>query len=151
MKLKELAHAAENYHSVLAENRQLFNEVQELKGSVPWLCCVRLYKGPILTSFFTSLAGNIRVYCRTRPFLPKQTGKSCIEYIGDNGEIIISNPSKPGKDGQRMFKFNKVYDPAATQGYNLSFNMYIGCCMHNVLVKSNTTCTNKLYEYIYTI
>ncbi|XP_044476477.1 kinesin-like protein KIN-14P isoform X2 [Mangifera indica] len=90
LKLKELAHAAENYHSVLAENRQLFNEVQELKG-------------------------NIRVYCRTRPFLPKQTGKSCIEYIGDNGEIIISNPSKPGKDGQRMFKFNKVYDPAATQ------------------------------------
>ncbi|KAJ0047572.1 hypothetical protein Pint_16480 [Pistacia integerrima] len=91
VKLKELGDAAENYHSALAENRRLFNEVQELKG-------------------------NIRVYCRARPFLPKQTGKqSCLEYIGENGEIIISNPSKPGKDGQRMFKFNKVYGPVATQ------------------------------------
>ncbi|XP_044465600.1 kinesin-like protein KIN-14C isoform X2 [Mangifera indica] len=91
VKLKELGDAVENYHNVLAENRQLFNEVQELKG-------------------------NIRVYCRARPFLLKQTGKqSCIEYIGENGEIIISNPSKPGKDGQRVFKFNKVYGPVATQ------------------------------------
>lgn len=77
--------------------------------------CIKLHKG---TSFFTFLTGNIRVYCRARPFLLKQTGKqSCIEYIGENGEIIISNPSKPGKDGQRVFKFNKVYGPVATQGY----------------------------------
>jgi kinesin family member C2/C3 len=33
LRLKVLVDAAENYHSVLAENQQLFNEVQELKGN----------------------------------------------------------------------------------------------------------------------
>uniref|UniRef100_A0A0A9AR00 Kinesin motor domain-containing protein n=1 Tax=Arundo donax TaxID=35708 RepID=A0A0A9AR00_ARUDO len=48
--LKCLVGAAENYHKVLAENQKLFNEVQELKG-------------------------NIRVYCRVRPFLTGQDKK----------------------------------------------------------------------------
>lgn len=34
VKLKGLANAAENYHSVLAENRRLYNEVQDLKGTL---------------------------------------------------------------------------------------------------------------------
>jgi len=34
MKLKELVDAAENYHVVLAENRKLYNEVQDLKGTL---------------------------------------------------------------------------------------------------------------------
>ncbi|XWS50729.1 hypothetical protein CRYUN_Cryun12cG0112300 [Craigia yunnanensis] len=90
--LKALADAAGNYHEVLAENRKLFNELQDLKG-------------------------NIRVFCRIRPFLPGQTGKqTIIENIGENGQLVIANPSKPGKDGQRSFKFNKVFGPAVTQG-----------------------------------
>ena len=32
-KLSELSNAAENYHAVLTENRKLFNELQELKGT----------------------------------------------------------------------------------------------------------------------
>ncbi|KAM0837838.1 hypothetical protein ACQ4PT_061362 [Festuca glaucescens] len=89
--LKGLVDAAENYHGVLAENQKLFNEVQELKG-------------------------NIRVYCRVRPFLPGQDGKStAVDYIGENGEILISNPSKQGKDGYRMFKFNKVFNTHVSQ------------------------------------
>ncbi|KAL6616052.1 hypothetical protein ACP70R_038322 [Stipagrostis hirtigluma subsp. patula] len=89
--LKGLVDAAGNYHRVLAENQKLFNEVQELKG-------------------------NIRVYCRVRPFLPGQDGKSTtVDYIGENGEILISNPSKQGKDGYRMFKFNKVFNTHASQ------------------------------------
>lgn len=32
LKLKGLADAAQNYHVVLAENRKLYNEVQDLKG-----------------------------------------------------------------------------------------------------------------------
>ncbi|THG16535.1 hypothetical protein TEA_011771 [Camellia sinensis var. sinensis] len=91
IKLKALADAAENSNAVLAENRKLHNEVQELKG-------------------------NIRVYCRIRPFLPGQTGKqSIVEYIGDNGELGVANPSKQGKDAQKLFKFNKVYGPMAAQ------------------------------------
>ncbi|XP_065858287.1 kinesin-like protein KIN-14J [Euphorbia lathyris] len=91
VKLKGLADAAENYHSVLAENRRLYNEVQDLKG-------------------------NIRVYCRIRPFLPGQCKKqTTIEYIGENGELVISNPLKQGKDSRKIFKFNKVFGPAAGQ------------------------------------
>ncbi|CAN1253853.1 Kinesin-like protein KIN-14J [Linum perenne] len=91
LELEGVVHAAENYHSVLAENRKLYNEVQDLKG-------------------------NIRVYCRVRPFLPGQCKKqTTIEYMGENGELLVSNPSKPGKDTHRMFKFNKVFGPAASQ------------------------------------
>ncbi|CAN4098271.1 unnamed protein product [Withania somnifera] len=88
---RALDHAAANYSVLLAENRKLHNEVQELKG-------------------------NIRVYCRIRPFLHGQKEKqSAIEYIGENGELIVVNPSKQGKEGRRSFKFNMVYSPASTQ------------------------------------
>ncbi|PHU28009.1 Kinesin-4 [Capsicum chinense] len=89
--LKGLVDAAQNYHTVLEENRKLYNEVQDLKG-------------------------NIRVYCRIRPFLPGQSQKmTTIEYIGENGELVVTNPSKLGKDSHRLFKFNKVFAPAVTQ------------------------------------
>jgi hypothetical protein len=42
--------------------------------------------------------------------------------MGENGELLISNPFKQGKDGYRMFKFNKVFSPFASQGV-LSFNL----------------------------
>lgn len=64
------------------------------------------------------LTGNIRVYCRIRPFLPEQREKQTIvDYIGEDGELVIANTSKPGKDSRRLFKFNKVFGLAATQGY----------------------------------
>ncbi|KAF7136213.1 hypothetical protein RHSIM_Rhsim08G0134600 [Rhododendron simsii] len=90
-KLKALADASQNYYAILAENRKLHNEVQELKG-------------------------NIRVYCRIRPFLPGQKEKqSIIDSLNEFGDLTIANPSKQGKDGQRSFKFNKVYGPEAAQ------------------------------------
>ncbi|XP_047950627.1 kinesin-like protein KIN-14P [Salvia hispanica] len=90
-KIKILGDAAKNYHPLLAENRKLHNELQELKG-------------------------NIRVYCRIRPFLPGQKGKqTIIEYIGENGELTVANPAKPGKEGRRSFRFDKVYGPTSTQ------------------------------------
>lgn len=71
----------------------------------------------LLTCF--SLLGNIRVYCRIRPFLPGQNGNATtVDYIGENGEIIITNPLKQGKDGHRMFKFNKVFSPTISQGFH---------------------------------
>lgn len=64
------------------------------------------------------LTGNIRVYCRIRPFLSEQREKQTIvDYIGEDGELVIANTSKPGKDSRRLFKFNKVFGLAATQGY----------------------------------
>ncbi|KAJ9555284.1 hypothetical protein OSB04_009898 [Centaurea solstitialis] len=90
-KIQGLVDAAQNYHTVLTENRKLYNEVQDLKG-------------------------NIRVYCRIRPFLKGQSQKqTAIEYIGENGELVVTNPSKQIKESHRLFKFNKVFSPAATQ------------------------------------
>ncbi|KAG5155586.1 hypothetical protein JHK82_013555 [Glycine max] len=92
IKLKGLAEAAENYHVVLAENRKLYNEVQDLKG-------------------------NIRVYCRIRPFLPGQSqSHTTIEFVGDDGELIVGNPLKQGKENRKLFKFNKVFGQATSQG-----------------------------------
>ncbi|XP_042422489.1 kinesin-like protein KIN-14C isoform X1 [Zingiber officinale] len=90
-KMKVLTDTADSYHEVLAENRKLYNEVQELKG-------------------------NIRVYCRIRPFLSEENKRqTSVENIGENGELVLVNTSKQGKDGKRMFNFNKVFGPSATQ------------------------------------
>ncbi|XP_004495930.1 kinesin-like protein KIN-14I [Cicer arietinum] len=90
MHIHGLAHAASGYHRVLEENRKLYNEVQDLKGS-------------------------IRVYCRVRPFLAGQPNHlSTVENIED-GTITISIPSRNGK-GHKSFNFNKVYGPSASQG-----------------------------------
>ncbi|RWW07361.1 hypothetical protein GW17_00029258 [Ensete ventricosum] len=86
--------------------------------AICWFCYwITLWLRSLASAVCT---GNIRVYCRIRPFLPGENRKqSTIDYIGENGELLAVNPSKPGKDGQRMFKFNKVFGPAATQGSNL--------------------------------
>ncbi|XP_072961230.1 kinesin-like protein KIN-14F [Typha angustifolia] len=87
--LYSLSHSASGYHKVLEENRKLYNQVQDLKGS-------------------------IRVYCRVRPFLPGQLSSNTIGNI-DEGNITIITSSKHGKEGRRSFTFNKVFGPAATQ------------------------------------
>ncbi|XP_057995101.1 kinesin-like protein KIN-14I isoform X2 [Hevea brasiliensis] len=89
MHIKGLAHAASGYRKVLEENRKLYNQVQDLKGS-------------------------IRVYCRVRPFLSgKSNYLSTVDHIED-GNISINTPSKLGK-GRKSFGFNKVFGPSATQ------------------------------------
>lgn len=89
--IKGLEVAASSYHKVLEENRMLYNQVQDLKGT-------------------------IRVYCRVRPFLAGESdGQSTVDYIGDNGDIMIVNPYKQGKDARRIFTFNKVFGTNATQ------------------------------------
>ncbi|XWS31769.1 hypothetical protein CRYUN_Cryun23aG0104600 [Craigia yunnanensis] len=84
-----LAHAASGYHRVLEENRKLYNQVQDLKGS-------------------------IRVYCRVRPFLSgKLSYLSTVDHIED-GNITINTSTKYGK-GHKSFTFNKVFGQSATQ------------------------------------
>ncbi|CAK7340594.1 unnamed protein product [Dovyalis caffra] len=88
--LHGLAHAASGYQRVLEENRKLYNQVQDLKG-------------------------NIRVYCRVRPFLAGQASRfSTVDHI-DEGNISIITPSKYGKEGRKSFSFNKVFGPLASQ------------------------------------
>ncbi|KAL7157714.1 hypothetical protein ABFS83_02G095700 [Erythranthe nasuta] len=84
-----LAHAASGYRKVLEENRKLYNQVQDLKG-------------------------NIRVYCRVRPFLPGQPSGLSVVEATDDQTLTIPNPGKYGK-GKKSFNFNKVFGPSASQ------------------------------------
>ncbi|XP_038883464.1 kinesin-like protein KIN-14L isoform X2 [Benincasa hispida] len=87
--VQELSNAALGYHSVVQENRSLYNIVQDLKG-------------------------NIRVYCRVRPSF-NCLSKNVIEFIGEDGSLMISDPLKSKKDGRKVFRFNRVFAPAAKQ------------------------------------
>ncbi|KAK7337490.1 hypothetical protein VNO77_18067 [Canavalia gladiata] len=89
MHIHGLAHAASGYHRVLEENRKLYNQVQDLKGS-------------------------IRVYCRVRPFFPGQSNHLSTVGSIEDGTIAVNIPSKNGK-GRRSFNFNKIFGPSATQ------------------------------------
>ncbi|KAJ0751405.1 putative minus-end-directed kinesin ATPase [Helianthus annuus] len=88
---KDLEVASSSYHKVLEENRQLYNQVQDLKGA-------------------------IRVYCRVKPLSHEQPDEqSTVDYIGENGNIMIVNRHKQGKDARKMFTFNKVFGGNTTQ------------------------------------
>lgn len=94
--------------------------VQDLKG---------LYTTIILTTYLIGepwdthnlpifYSGNIRVYCRVRPSF-SCSSKDVIEFIGEDGSLMILDPLKPKKDGRRVFRFNRVFGPAAKQGISL--------------------------------
>nr|POE46628.1 kinesin-like protein kin-14l [Quercus suber] len=87
--VQELSFAAVGYYRVVKENRNLYNMVQDLKG-------------------------NIRVYCRIRPSFSYEA-KTVIDFVGDDGSLVILDPLKPQKDGRKVFQFNRVFGPAATQ------------------------------------
>ncbi|KAL8208536.1 hypothetical protein R6Q57_007948 [Mikania cordata] len=87
--IQELSTAAQGYHKVVQENRSLYNMVQDLKG-------------------------NIRVYCRIRPAFRSNT-KNVIDFIGEDGSLVVLDPTKPNKDGKKLFQFNRVFGPSATQ------------------------------------
>ncbi|KAJ6408270.1 hypothetical protein OIU84_011561 [Salix udensis] len=89
IQVQEMSTAALGYHRVLKENRKLYNMVQDLKG-------------------------NIRVYCRIRPAFGDVTS-NVFDYIGDDGSLVILDPLKPHKDGKKVFQFNRVFGPTATQ------------------------------------
>ncbi|XP_021282528.1 kinesin-like protein KIN-14G [Herrania umbratica] len=88
--LHTLAYAASGYQRVLEENRKLYNQVQDLKG-------------------------NIRVYCRVRPFLSGQSNSLSSVDNRDDSTITIITPSKYGKEGRKSFTFNKIFGPYVTQ------------------------------------
>ncbi|KAF8098817.1 hypothetical protein N665_0257s0031 [Sinapis alba] len=87
--MQEMSLAAQGYYQVVDENRKLYNMVQDLKG-------------------------NIRVFCRVRPFFNSET-KGVIDYIGRDGSLFVMDPSKPQKDARKTFQFNQVFGPTATQ------------------------------------
>lgn len=53
-----------------------------------------------------------------RPFLTEEAGRlTTLDYIGENGQLMLVNPLKPGaKDSRKSFTFNKCFAPNASQG-----------------------------------
>ncbi|GAA0142101.1 microtubule binding motor protein [Lithospermum erythrorhizon] len=89
--IQGLEGAASSYHKVMEENRMLYNQIQDLKGT-------------------------IRVYCRVKPFLSGQSEEqSTVDYIGENGDIMIVNRHKQSKEVRKIFSFNKVFGTNVTQ------------------------------------
>ncbi|GFY93677.1 P-loop nucleoside triphosphate hydrolases superfamily protein with CH (Calponin Homology) domain-containing protein [Actinidia rufa] len=87
--VQEMSTAALGYHKVVKENRNLYNMVQDLKG-------------------------NIRVYCRIRPTFSTKA-RNVIDFISEDGSLVVLDPLKPQKDGRKAFQFNRVFGPTATQ------------------------------------
>lgn len=52
-----------------------------------------------------------------RPFLTKEsTRQTTIDYVGENGELILLNPIKlAGKESRRSFVFNRCFNVNASQ------------------------------------
>ncbi|KAK9128780.1 hypothetical protein Syun_017577 [Stephania yunnanensis] len=87
--VQELSDASIGYERVLQENKDLYNTVQDLKG-------------------------NIRVYCRIRPLFDAGEG-SAVDFIGDDGSLVVVDPLKPHREARKIFHFNRVFGPIATQ------------------------------------
>ncbi|CAL5351916.1 unnamed protein product [Camellia sinensis] len=103
--VQEMSTAALGYHKVVKENRNLYNMVQDLKG-------------------------NIRVYCRIRPAFSAKA-RNVIDFIGEDGSLVVVDPLKTQKDGRKVFQFNHVFRQTATQvirsvmdGYNVCIFAY---------------------------
>lgn len=60
-------------------------------------------------------SGNIRVYCRIRPAFDAEA-KTIVDFIGEDGSLVVIDPLKPWKDGRKIFEFNRVFGSSATQG-----------------------------------
>ncbi|GMJ10454.1 hypothetical protein HRI_004714500 [Hibiscus trionum] len=89
--VSDLEVASSSYLKILQENQMLFNEVLDLKG-------------------------KIRIYCRVRPLLPGEPkDQSTVDYIGENGSILIVNSLRKGKDSKKVFSFDKVFGPNSSQ------------------------------------
>ena len=61
--------------------------------------------------------------------------QSAVDYIGENGNIMIVNPLKNGKEARKVFSFNKVFGSNVTQGM-ISFLLQ-NCVM--VITKGSAT------------
>ncbi|GMP86766.1 hypothetical protein CsSME_00039424 [Camellia sinensis var. sinensis] len=99
--VQEMSTAALGYHKVVKENRNLYNMVQDLKG-------------------------NIRVYCRIRPAFSAEA-RNVIDFIGEDGSLVVLDPLKPQKDGRKVFQFNRVFRQTATQGNTQILLFYKFC------------------------
>jgi hypothetical protein len=61
-----------------------------------------------------------------KPFPKTQPDqRSTVDHIGENGEIMIMNPEKQGKDGRKIFSFNKIFAPNVSQCTSSNFSQFL--------------------------
>lgn len=46
--------------------------------------------------------------------------QNVVDFIGEDGSLVVVDP-KPLKDGKKIFQFNRVFGPTATQGMIFSY------------------------------
>eukprot|EP00897_Mesotaenium_endlicherianum_P007914 jgi/Mesen1/7150/ME000037S06515 len=95
--LVPMARAAAQQHALRAENRRLYNTVQDLKG-------------------------NIRVYCRVRPQQPSDAANHVVVHTsGSEQEITVTSAgggaggAKRGRDAHKTFIFDRVFGASSCQ------------------------------------
>ncbi|KAL5068788.1 hypothetical protein RYX36_019675 [Vicia faba] len=110
--LNSLATSASGYQKVLEENRKLYNQMQDLKG-------------------------NIRVYCRVRPLKGQANNHGIVGNVEEESISLIM-PSKNGKEVKKIFTFNKVFGPSATQEIRNSSHNGINVPDANLVPVSST-------------
>jgi len=59
--------------------------------------------------------GNIQVYCRIRPSFQVES-RNIVDFIREDGSLLILDPSKTLKDRRKRFQFNSVFGPTTGQG-----------------------------------
>lgn len=77
---------------------------------------------------------------------PVDDANSTVEYIGENGDIMIVNPHKQGKDSRRIYSFNKVFGANVTQRrFPLSHLVF---CWILTIARQHVTSSISLFNFL---
>lgn len=68
--------------------------------------------------------------------------RSTVDHIGENGEIMIVNPQKQGKEGRKMFSFNKIFGPNASQCTSSTFLIFFSFLIYCKLIAFHLVVSN---------
>jgi kinesin family protein C2/C3 len=112
------------YYEEMDKRKKLHNIVQETKG-IYYPLFIQFFvltlnnylRECILILFvFSTILGNIRVFCRCRPLSKDEvsSGQKCVVDFGgsSDGDIVIAN----GGTTKKTFKFDRVFTPNDDQG-----------------------------------
>ncbi|KAG9132651.1 hypothetical protein Leryth_016695 [Lithospermum erythrorhizon] len=101
--------AAANRDLLVIQERELLNLKALLSTTRKKIWKPAISDAKMLYNMLQDLKGNIRVYCRIRPSICSEE-KTVIDFVGNDGSLVVVDPMKPHKDGRKIFQFNRVFD-----------------------------------------
>ncbi|KAI3951051.1 hypothetical protein MKW92_031579 [Papaver armeniacum] len=114
--MQHVVHVMENFDKDFSDMDLKYKNIENTAKETCRACLVESRKMFMqncrLYNEFLDSKGNVRVYGRVRPCPDKN--QTIIQLIGEDGELVIADPSVHTDDGHRLFKFNKLYDQQAT-------------------------------------